>query len=105
MNADGKAEASPPFQTKQTRHWSLTRMLCWPSQSPESLSSRLAGGLRRSLRSAALLSMRSLRSATVWMSFGSRRENRRLKTFSVSASRNDLIMRQWYNATRYTSKG
>src|SRR5664279_143438 len=42
----------------------------WPARSPESFSSRLAGGLRRSLTSTALLTMRNLRKATVWMSLG-----------------------------------
>jgi hypothetical protein len=50
----------------------------------------------------ALASIRSLRSAAAWMSFGRRREKRRSNTFSVSASRNDLIMPLWYNALRYT---
>jgi len=62
----------------------------------------VAGGLRRSITSCALASIRSLRSATAWMSFGRRREKRRPNTFSVSASRNDLIMTPWYNAPRYT---
>ena len=39
------------------------------------------------------------------MSFGSLRENLRSKTFSVSLSRNDLILFARYNAARYTSRG
>jgi len=40
-------------QIKQMRHWSLIRrslirIACWPRRSPESASSRLAGGARRS---------------------------------------------------------
>jgi hypothetical protein len=46
----------------------------------------------RSLMACALLSIRSLRKATAWMSPANFRENSRWKTLSVSASANDLII-------------
>lgn len=62
----------------------------------------LPGVLRTSVTSCTLASIRSLRSAAAWRSFGRRREKRRFNTFSVSASPNDLIMTRWNNAPRYT---
>ena len=49
---------------KQTRHWSLIRMLCWPLRSSRRASSRLPGGTRRLVSSAAACNCRSLRRAT-----------------------------------------
>ena len=41
----------------------VMRMLCCPARSPLNFSSRLAGGIRRSLSETALLSMRNFRRA------------------------------------------
>jgi len=73
------------------RHCWLMRILCCPALFPESASSRLAGGMRRSLRSRALLSMASLLSARCWMFPGKRRERCCFQIFSVSVSPKLLI--------------
>jgi hypothetical protein len=48
----------------------------------------------------ALLSMRSFRKATCWMSGGSLRERWRVKICRVARSLNDLITKKSYNAER-----
>jgi hypothetical protein len=61
---------------------------------PFSASRRLAGGIRRSSRVRALLSMRSLRLATFWMPLGKRRDNWPSHILSVSLSLKLAITRR-----------
>ena len=51
-------------QAKQTRHWSLIRMLCCPFRLPLSASNRFAGGAFRSSSLVAASIIRSFRRAT-----------------------------------------
>lgn len=69
----------------------MIRTLYLPTRSPERRSRRFPGGLRRSLSSRALASMRSFRNAAACTSPGSLRETSRWCTLSVSRSANDRI--------------
>jgi hypothetical protein len=70
---------------------------------PCQLFQAIGRGTLQISRACALLSLRSFRKATGWMSGGSLRECWRVKICWVSRSLNDLITSTSYNAERYTS--
>ena len=82
------------LQVKQIRHWSLTRTLYWPARLPDSFSSRLPGGTRKSLMLSAALMRTSLLYASLLSSGLSFFTNRRCQIASVSLSRNERITHQ-----------
>src|SRR6266545_710084 len=86
------------------RHWSLTRMLCWPLRSPFSASSRLPGGTSKSRSERAWPRYRSFLRAGRSIA-RKRATGLSLNSASVSGERKDLIMRLAYYVARNTSSG
>lgn len=91
-------------QTKQTRHWSLMRMLYGPFRSPRRAFSRWDGGIRRSESAAAATTRCNLTRARRWMLGGTCRTVCPLKSLRALSSLN-RSMDNDSNASRYYRQG
>src|SRR6266571_1870766 len=82
------------------RHWSFTRMLCYPFRSPFNASSRFPGGARKSSKSRAATEA-AYAEPPVESASGNRRDVSSLNSRSVSGQAKLRIIGGNYNAARY----
>ena len=92
--SNGHRTFAPASQRKPTRPWALIRMLCCPSRSPTSVSSRLPGETRRSSRASAASIRSKSRRAARGRGRASLEPGRRAKRRSASRPRKPRIMQR-----------